>query len=519
MKNLLNDPSLLKDNSPFSSTVLIFSIILVGFLIRIVYYLSNPSLWADEAWVALEIIYIPFHDMLFNPRPDSPTPLGFNILQKTLSIGLGQTDYALRTLSLAASLLGIILFYRMLKLYTTRQTVPWALFLFLFSNSLIYYSVELKPYIVDVFFTLWLYNIAYSARRQELNRRRILQLILIGGGAVWISYPIIFILITIGGSLIFSSLLDKQHKKAFLLFLISLTWAISFSIFYDLGIRSIIASPILNSQWSAGFLAQNNFLTIVAWVTTHFSSFFRSPLGFIFPDIAIAAFIIGATAVFLEYKEKFFLLLGPIVLTLAAGLLRKYPFHERTILFLSPVAFLLIARGITFLLQQNKKHFTVGAVVLMIFLIVPSFSHIHDYLLTPPLKGGLRSVMQQLKPHLRNGDIVYMNNSAQWSFFYYAHTLKLGPTDMIVGLIADESKYKDSLRYTRMFYKRWTWMTNPTDRFLEVSYKKSLRDIDAENLDALPSHPRAWLILSGTNAEQKEFLLDYFNKPGFCIRN
>ena len=196
----------------------------------------------------------------------------------------------------------MLLFYRILILFVAREAIPFALFLFVFSERLIYYAVELKPHITDIFFALWLYPLAYRLKSEELTPRRLIQAVLIG----------------------------------------------------------------ITGTWADSFLSENNIPAVLTWTTNNFFTFFKDPLGFAFPSLAAVVFVIGSIAVYQRDKSHFFLLIGPLAGAISAGLLHKYPFQGRVILFLSPFAFIFVAEGINFFLQRNKKYWRALGLILVI---------------------------------------------------------------------------------------------------------------------------------------------------------
>src|SRR5512137_1962180 len=123
---------------------------LAGILLRLRQYLTGRSLWVDEAMLALNIVNRNFAE-LFKPLDyDQGAPLGFLLVEKLFNLLLGRSEYGLRLFPLLVGILSIWLFYRLLKRVTTGAGMIAALALFVFNPRLIYYSSEVKQYIVDV---------------------------------------------------------------------------------------------------------------------------------------------------------------------------------------------------------------------------------------------------------------------------------------------------------------------------------------------------------------------------------
>ncbi len=69
-----------------------WSLIAVGVLSRLLRYLLNRPLWADESLVAMAVLERSFAE-LWTPGPDDPvTPIGFLLLTKAVSWILGEGE-------------------------------------------------------------------------------------------------------------------------------------------------------------------------------------------------------------------------------------------------------------------------------------------------------------------------------------------------------------------------------------------------------------------------------------------
>jgi len=175
-------------------------ILLAGFLLRLRQYLTGRSLWLDEAMLALNIVNRRFGD-LFKPLDyDQGAPIGFMLVEKIFSLIFGTNEFSLRLFPLMVGLGSLWMFYLLLKHFTHDAGLWIGLALFAFNPRLIYYSSEVKQYIVDVAMTILLLLIAMPLFQQP-SRKRFATLTLIGLLALWFSHPSLFILAGIGLSL------------------------------------------------------------------------------------------------------------------------------------------------------------------------------------------------------------------------------------------------------------------------------------------------------------------------------
>lgn len=146
---------------------------LAGFLLRLRQYLTGRSLWADEAMLALNIVNRNFGGLLRPLDYDQGAPVGFLLVEKSSNLLLGRSEYALRLFPFIMGVLSIWLFYLLLKRLTTGAGLLTALALFVFNPRLIYYSSEVKQYIVDVTVTLVLLLLAAPLLKIKGQKKRL----------------------------------------------------------------------------------------------------------------------------------------------------------------------------------------------------------------------------------------------------------------------------------------------------------------------------------------------------------
>src|SRR4030095_6092965 len=95
------------------------SILLAGVLLRLRQYLTGRSLWLDEAMLALNIVNRDFGE-LFRPLDyDQGAPIGFMLVEKTLSLIFGRNEVSLRLFPFLVGLLSLWMFYLLLKHYAS----------------------------------------------------------------------------------------------------------------------------------------------------------------------------------------------------------------------------------------------------------------------------------------------------------------------------------------------------------------------------------------------------------------
>ena len=143
----------------------------IGVLLRVVVYLSNRSMWLDELSLSGNIVGKPVLDFSEYLASDQLAPFGFLIVQRALVPILGDSNFALRLVPLIAGVLSLYLFSLLARRVLPRRAALVALVLFAFSDDLIYYSSEMKPYSVDLAVGLAISLAAFDALGRSASSR------------------------------------------------------------------------------------------------------------------------------------------------------------------------------------------------------------------------------------------------------------------------------------------------------------------------------------------------------------
>lgn len=462
--------------------------VLFGILTRLIQYLSNRSLWGDEASVALNIVNRSYVELLAPLDYNQAAPPGFLWLEKTSIQLFGDSEYSLRLFPLVASIVSLILFYKLANRYTCAIAAPMAIALFALGRYTVYYATEVKQYSSDIMVTLLLCLLLIPLCHQLLNPKQSFGLCLVGAIAIWCSHPAVFVLAGIElGYLIIAS--AKQRRSLILNRLpIYITWLLSFSLLYFLTISGTMNDRVLVSYWESAY---PDSLFDIVWLLDTFGRFFYRPLGFlgITDGVAMLAFVVGCVAYYRNSRTILVVLTSPILATVLASYLHKYPFKERLVLFLAPLAILIIAEGIAFLLTQFRGRYryitSVGFVVFFALLVPPIFSA-GQLVIYPRQVEEIRPVIEYIKSHQKPGDGLYVHHKSTSQFMYYAKKYGYLEGDYILG--NDELADED-----------------------EATQEKG--EQYQQEIEQLRDRRRAWFLFKSINSEEKS-LLSYLNQVG-----
>ena len=168
-----------KEWSSWSSNILAIlcvAIFLIGATFRLSQYIADRSLWFDEALLALNIINRSFSGLAQPLDYNQGAPLGFLLMQKLLTLLLGNADYVLRIFPLICGLFSFWAIYALAKrIFVERAAIIAAVVLFALSDRFIYYSSEVKQYSSDAFICLLLLQvIARILDRNPFNQNFLL---------------------------------------------------------------------------------------------------------------------------------------------------------------------------------------------------------------------------------------------------------------------------------------------------------------------------------------------------------
>jgi len=318
-----------------------FGIIFGGIVARFSQYIHDRSLWFDEATLALKVTN---HSLIefFNPASMlsegymvkyQVAPLGFVMLVKWLVQLLGSQEYVLRFIPQAASIASLFLFFQVAKKYLKDHwAIVLSLCIFAFSEHLIYFSAEFKPYVVDVTVALALYLMFTHVAGRQLSGKQAWVWALSGAVAVWCSFPSVFILVGGGLALVINNVQQKRWGQLRLLLLIMSAWVLSYFVNYFQYLRPYMLLHSLDTFWRGTYMPMHPFAEHgiewygLKWFWHTSIKIFKNPVGLFIPVFGTILSIIGGWSLFKNKRTAFLVLFLPICLTLGVSAMHKYPF-------------------------------------------------------------------------------------------------------------------------------------------------------------------------------------------------
>jgi hypothetical protein len=421
-----------------NSAILCVAILLIGTTFRLSQYIANRSLWMDEAMLALNIINRSFSG-LAQPLDDyQGAPLGFLFVQKLQTILFGNADYVLRIFPVICGLSSIWAMYALAKrIFVERAAIIAAVILFSFSDRLIYYSSENKQYSSDVFICLLLlYVIVRTFDRNSWNQDFVL-LAASGTAALGFSHPALFILAGGGCTLGIHFILNRDGRSTIKLGCVAAVWCVSALGLYFISLRHLTANTGLLEYWSYAFMPLPPWRDW-RWFIEISRSVMSNPIG-LPHKLTMALLAIGAISICVRRWQYGLMLLLPILFTLTASALHKYPFADRLILFLLPIMLLIIAESIgrtpcvfDGLKRFPRMGFPVALGILAWVAASPAY-YAALHLRHPRVIEEIKPILSYLSHHGRINDVLYVYGGAEPAFQYYLPFYRLNNFRVVQG--------------------------------------------------------------------------------------
>ncbi len=419
-----------------------------GIILRIGQYLYNRSLTEGEAALALNIIQRTYGELLKPLDYVQAAPFGFLVLQKFATTVFGTHEYVLRIFPLLAGLISLFLFFEIAKKVINEKALPIALILFAVGDHLIYFSSEIKQYSSDVVITLLILLLTINILKNSYTIRNVLLFGCVGAISFWFSHPALFTFCAGAFVLFFSTL--RRRKKHIILWLSTaiVIAAISFVINYYASLESLIGSQDLASSWHGRSESFPQVRFDLQWLGYVFLRSFKFPVGLSTYELllAVLSFLIGCAVLFCKKMKVLLVLMLPILFTIIAAELKKYPFEGRLLLFMTPCMVLIIADGINYIQRKASHGSPILGFTLVFLLLIEPVVLAGYHLIVPRAPEELRTVMEYTKKHYREGDMIYVYYASFNAYRFYAERFGFS-NDYIVGINArsDWARYEQDL--------------------------------------------------------------------------
>jgi hypothetical protein len=434
----------------------LWSCVALGLLLQSVAFVSNRSLWIDEAMLARNIVSRSFGELTGPLSYDQGAPLGYLLLVKSVVTVGGSSEFALRAPSLLAGVAALLVFVTLARRYLDRTEALVACALFCVAPGLVYYAAEAKQYAMDVLVATALLYL--GLRLQESWSGRAVAALAAGGAvAIWLSYPSVFVLGTVGVLVAARTWSAPGRNNRVAVAAIGVTWLVSFVILYAMSVRHLVQNDALHEYWDDGFMPRSP-LAAMQWGWSAYAFLFRWPFADAVGPLLAFLFTVGLIWLLMKRSAWAWLVGGPCLLAVLASALRLYPFgsqggglaNGRLMLFALPTVVLGCAVGWRVVADRRALVSAVLVVLIGLPALQTSIRH---------ARGGveeLRPLIEYMGTEVRDGDGVYVYAGAEPAFSFYAMdrgylagrelTVRHDSGRLVAGRLLEPSDYDEELR-------------------------------------------------------------------------
>lgn len=335
-------------------------VLFAGFLWRLARYFLNLPIWGDEAMLAISLLTRDFSGMVHPLEYGQIAPVGFMWAELAVVRLLGISEWSLRMMPFAASLLSLLIFWRFAFEILDRRSALLATAIFASAYYVVRHGAEIKPYSTDLFVALVLTYLGWRLFRRPDSTIRWAALILAGTVSVWVSYPAAFVAGGVGLLLTYLVYHNRSRKAAAWWVLYGVCVAASFAgMLLLVGQAQAQASSWLvdHPAWRGAFAPLHEPWRIPLWLLDmHTGNMMAYPIGGKRGGSAVTLLLVLAGSIVLWRRRRplLLLLLSPLILALAASVLKRYPYggSARIALYMAPAFCLLAGVGLAWLLRR-----------------------------------------------------------------------------------------------------------------------------------------------------------------------
>ena len=501
----------------YCSKFFIIFILSAGFLLRLIQYLINHTLWLDETFIAINIIRSSYAELLHPLKyHNQSAPFVFLIITKFFTKTFGLSEFAFRLLPFICGVATLPIAYFLGKKFLDKKALGFFIIIFSFSRFATYNTAEAKQYSLELVISMLIILLAYNIYEKKFNSKYIIFFGLFGIFSIWSSFSSVFVLTGTGIVLFVEYLANRQKYKVknFILFLIiGLLCILCFFAYYFLVLKDTITTKIsYNYLADLGLLPPSSIKSLkdLLWLPRMFLYSLQNPLGLAFPisdkySIPLIFIIIQYIVIILFFlsgifyifkNKKFFvsmLLFIPILLLIIFSYLNFYILQSRLLLFTLPISYLFIAFGFleiyNFLSNKIRKFGKLlFIIILILFLIFP----VGYGILGLARFGNTGSIQPQIRREDKPVLEFYLKNKLNEDKIY------IYPSD--------------SNNPVYMFYTEYYFGNFKNQIFIDYNYEKENQKF-IEQLKNKIDNKRLWIVFSFDSSKEKE-IIDYLKRIG-----
>ncbi|MBN1435869.1 MAG: glycosyltransferase family 39 protein [Sedimentisphaerales bacterium] len=454
-----------------NNRILLILIIIAAALLRL-YHLGTDSLWLDEGY-SENMAQMPLVDMVkLVIDEDNHPPLYYALLHGWVSM-FGNSEFALRGLSVLFGCLSVFMCYQLCALFAPRRTALWAALLLAISTFHIEFSQEARVYAMMVFFTLL--NMYFFVQLSESKRLAISIAYLISAFLLIHCHVYALFIIVAQNAHVFTILFLQRRAASRPLTLRK--WIILQAIVVLSFVPWLLVLLRQYSRVRQGYwMLEPPFVDLLATLARYAGGYNRLSILLIITLSLLAlnaVFVIRARRLAIRAENRdikilfAYWLILPIIIPFVISRLSTPIFQIKSTIAASLPLFLLAALGISKITNRRLQAIVIS---ILIILSALNFRHFHNH--------SYKEQWRQLATHIE---------------------AQAQPNDLILFV----ANYCDKDVYS--YYAR------RTDIIRYPFPSPQVCDVTPENLQTLEpliaQHPRVWLVLSHDASHDPQHLV------------
>jgi hypothetical protein len=400
----------------------------IGVALRLHLYVDRRSLWLDEIWVALNIVGHSFLRLLRPLDYAQSAPVGFLWVERLAVLIGGVNELALRAFPFLAGCALLVLLWMLARRLLDVRYAALCLAFAALSPLLVYFSNEVKPYILDALMAVVLTWLTLDVLEAPDSPRAWRRLLLGGVLGILLSSPSVFVLAAVGLALIAHPAIGRTRTGWMRLVGTGAIWVILFTLGYFLIYRSTANSAYMQGIWKNDFLtlplstmAQvGNVSTRTMWIHTLFGEGEELLVPKTIVSVTLFS-LIGAVVLWRRHGLPVALLvLLPFVATAGASFARLWPLTPRLLLGLIPALVLLLGAGMWALVSLLPVRTRGIALALLGALyLVPASVYGAEKLREPKRRDDVAPLIREFMATRNGPAIMYVMGHGTPSWLFY----------------------------------------------------------------------------------------------------
>ncbi|MDX1641106.1 MAG: glycosyltransferase family 39 protein, partial [Balneolaceae bacterium] len=394
---------------------------------------SNSSMWTDELNIAVNIQSQSISSLITESLDyNAVAPVGFLAILKGVTSLFGDHDWAYRMIPWILSIVGLLFFWRICRMYLKGIKLFGVLALFAVSIPLIAYAGHAKQYSGDVAVAVFLVWSCLYLIRGKPNNEAAWYIGLGGALGILLSLPAVPLAALLIVILFISHYQGAAQFSRADLIIVGACW--SFSALLGFAYAQFVVEGAVRSDmitfWTNGFPPNDSVLSYIGWFPQavhetmgHFIFFdpqAAPPVISLFPVLLIVLSVFGIYYVLKTKRTEALILLAPFLTGLILAIAGILPFRHRLALYaLWPLLFFgfmglhSIQKWGT---QTALKYITNGLALVM---AVPMILILLTFGSPPYISQPSQPVLEKVKELKKPGDILFVYCKSNLALQFY----------------------------------------------------------------------------------------------------